>query len=107
MTRILVVLLFGVAIVQVGCAPTGQSVAGHVISVSSTSLTDVNSFTLRTQGGEEIVFRVGMLQLDAGGFPAGHLRQHMAVNQPVAVAYHDDSGQHVADRLVDAPWLEP
>ena len=50
---------------------------------------------------------MGPLELDGGAFPAGHLREHMALNQPVAVAYREEDGERVAYRLVDATWLQP
>ena len=102
--RPLVLLL---AIALAACGPSPQTVAGFVVDVKSTSLTQVDSFTLRTQEGQEIAFRVGPLELDGGAFPAGHLREHMALNQAVAVAYRMENGERVAYRLVDATWLQP
>ncbi|MHB8893195.1 MAG: hypothetical protein ACYC65_14260 [Candidatus Limnocylindrales bacterium] len=89
------------------CGPAPQTVAGFVIGVKSTSLTQVDGFTLRTPEGTELVFRVGRLELDGGAFPAGHLREHMALAQAVAVAYREDGDERVAYRLVDATWLQP
>ncbi|MDA8202263.1 MAG: hypothetical protein M0Z49_05825 [Chloroflexi bacterium] len=100
-------LLLLIAIALAACGPAPQTVAGFVIDVKSTSLTEIQSFTLRTQDGQELVFRVGPLELDGGAFPAGHLREHMALSQPVAVAYREESGERVAYRLVDATWLQP
>lgn len=96
-----------VAIALAACGPAPQTVAGFVVDVKSTSLTQIDSFTLRTPEGQELVFRVGPLELDGGAFPAGHLREHMALNQAVAVAYRMDGGQRVAYRLADATWLQP
>lgn len=100
-------LLLLVAITVAACGPAPTTVAGFVIDVKSTSLTEVQSFTLRTQDGQELVFRVGRLELDGGAFPAGHLREHMALNQAVAVAYREEGGERVAYRLADATWLQP
>lgn len=100
------VLLVTAALV-VACGPQPQTVAGFVVDVNSTSITQIDSFTIRTPEEAEIVFRVGQLELDGGAFPAGHLREHMALGQPVAVAYREESGEKVAFRLVDAPWLQP
>lgn len=100
-------LSLAVTVALAACGPAPQTVAGFVIDVKSTSLTEIQSFTLRTQDGQELVFQVGPLELDGGAFPAGHLREHMALNQPVAVAYRDNGGERVAYRLVDATWLQP
>lgn len=100
-------LLLGLAVMLAACGPAPQTVAGFVVDVKSTSLTQVDSFTLRTQEGQELLFRVGPLELDGGAFPAGHLREHMALNQAVAVAYREEDGERVAYRLVDATRLEP
>lgn len=106
MTRIrtLVAIL---ALALAACGPAPQTVAGFVVDVRSTSLTQIDSFTLRTPEGTEMVFRVGPLELDGGAFPAGHLREHMALAQAVAVAYREENGERVAYRLVDATWLQP
>lgn len=96
-----------IAIALAACGPAPQTVAGFVVDVKSTSLTQIDSFTLRTQDGQELVFRVGLLELDGGAFPAGHLREHMALNQAVAVAYREEGGERIAFKLVDATWLQP
>lgn len=90
-----------------GCGPAPQTAAGFVVDVQSTSLTQITAFTLRTQEGAELVFRVGALDLDGGGFPGTHLREHMITNQAVAVAFDVEGDDRVATRLVDAPWLRP
>lgn len=89
------------------CGPTPGTAAGWVVSVDSTSITRVERFVLRTAEGTELVFRVGILELDGGAFPAGHLREHMALAQAVAVGYRDEGEERVAFRLADAPWLQP
>ena len=90
-----------------GCGPSPQTAAGFVVDVQSTSLTEITSFTLRTKDGDQLVFRVGALDLNSGGFPGTHLREHMITNQPVAVAFDVQGDDRVATRLVDAPWLQP
>lgn len=92
--------------VLAACGDQGLTAAGYVIDVQSTSLTQVESFTVRTPAGAEMLFKVGRLDLTGGAFPAGHLREHMALVQPVAVGYREDSGEYVAYRLTDAPWLQ-
>ncbi len=100
------VLLSAVLAFAVACGPAPQTAAGFVMDVKSTSITQVDEFTLRTPEGESLVFRVGALELDGGAFPAGHLREHMATAQPVAVAFTIVDGERTATRLVDAPWLQ-
>ena len=100
------VLSFVALLLISGCSPSPQTAAGFVVDVQSTSLTEITSFTLRTEDGEELVFRVGVLDLNSGGFPGTHLREHMITNQPVAVAFDMEGDDRVATRLVDAPWLQ-
>lgn len=97
-------LVVAVAVALGGALGSGrQTVTGWVVGVESRSLTDVAGFTLRTQDGRVLEFRVGPLELDRGGFPAGHLREHLALSQPVVVAWRDEGGQRIAVRLEDAP----
>ena len=103
MSRVL--LVCAVALALLACGTQSATAAGFVVDVEARSLTDIESFTLRTPEGTETTFGVGRLELDAGAFPATHLREHMATGQAVAVAYREENGQPVAFRLADAPWL--
>lgn len=105
--RQLVCGLLAALLLLTACGQSPKTEAGFVVDVKATSLTQVDSFTLRTPEGEEILFRVGRLELDGGAFPAGHLREHLALAQALAVAYHEENGERVATRLVDATWLQP
>ena len=105
MTRLIPIVL--AAALLSGCGPQPSTVAGFVVDVKSSTIAQVDSFTLRTPEGTELVFRVGPLELDGGAFPAGHLREHMALAQAVAVAYREVDGERVAFRLADATWLQP
>jgi hypothetical protein len=100
-------ILMLVAAALVGCEPPATTTAGFVVAVDSQSVTTVDSFTLRTEDGSLLEFRVGAVELDSGAFPPGHLREHMALGQPVAVAYREEGGERLAFRLVDAPWMAP
>lgn len=106
MIRLLPILLAAAAIVG-ACRPQPTTAAGFIVDVKSSSITQVDSFTLRTPEGARLLFRVGPLELDGGAFPAGHLREHMALGQAVAVAYREEGGERVAFRLADATWLQP
>ncbi|HWP63897.1 MAG TPA: hypothetical protein VNO86_10550 [Candidatus Binatia bacterium] len=83
-------------------APSTGSATGIVIAVDQPSITKVNSFTLRTGAGEEMVFRVGTLDMSDGGFNAGHLREHMATSTGINVSFEVVDGDRVATRLTDA-----
>ena len=97
-----------VAAAWLGASGTARLTAtGLVAAIDDRSLTEVDAFTLRTADGRELVFRVGRLELDAGAFPAGHLREHLALGQPVTVRYREEAGALVAYRLEDAPGATP
>jgi hypothetical protein len=91
-----------IAVVLVGCGPQATTAQGIVVDVKASSVTQVDSFTLRTTDGRELVFRVGALELDDGAFPAGHLREHMALGEPITVSYRQANGTAVAYRPTDA-----
>ena len=92
-----------IAVVAGGCRTETLQEAGVVIAVDQASLSDVRGFTLRTKTGETLTFEVGAVSLAGGGFPANHLREHMATVSPVLVDYTDQDGQRIAIRLTDAP----
>lgn len=83
-------------------APATGNATGIVIAVDQPSITKVNSFTLRTDAGAELVFGVGTLDLTDGGFNAGHLREHMATGTAINVAFEVADGRPMAVKLTDA-----
>lgn len=85
-----------------GISPTTSRVTGLVIDVDQPSLTEVNSFVLRTDAGEELTFALGALDMTDGGFNAGHLREHMATGSKVAVEFTQSGDSRTATRLTDA-----
>ena len=101
--RLAFIVLVVLASLAVGCGPAAKSAAGIVVAVDQVSLTEIRGFTLRTDAGEMLTFRIGPLDLSGGGFPANHLREHMATASTVAIAYTEVDGERVAIRLVDAP----
>ena len=104
MTRLTIAAVV-IAMLLAGCG--GDNVIdGFVVEVRSSSLTEIDSFTLRTTDGQTVTFRIDRVELGDGAFPATHLREHMALNQPVAVAFREEAGEKVAYRLKDAPWLQ-
>lgn len=73
---------------------------GVVVKVDSEGLTDVRSFTIRTDDGTVLVFRVD--RLEAGSLPVGHLTEHAATGAPVRVTFVVEDGELVAVSYADA-----
>jgi len=90
--------------VLVGCAaPQTQTARGVLLDVVSPGIQQVTSFTLRTDAGEEMHF-VTAPDFNAGAthvMTPGHMRQHMALADPVLVTYRVDNGQLVALSAAD------
>ena len=95
--------LITIALLSGACAPPTNTATGIVVAVEQASLTDVRSFTLRTETGDMLAFRIGDLDLAEGAFPPNHLREHMATATPVTVTYTGGDTDRLAVRLVDAP----
>jgi len=74
-----------------------------VISATGPDATDVTDFTLRTNEGQSIVFKVGVLDLAGGGLNAPHLREHLVSGVPITVYYTVENGANVVSRYIDAP----
>lgn len=98
--------LLAIALLSAACAPATNTATGIVVAVDQATLTDVRSFTLRTETGDMVGFRIGDLDLSEGAFPPNHLREHMATASPVTVTYTGGDPDRVAVRLVDAPQAE-
>jgi len=105
--------MIGLAILAAACAPaetpeTGQnlaheSVTGVVISADGPDASQVDRFSLRTTSGRLLDFSVGRLDVEGGGLPAPHLREHLVSGQPITVYFsEDENGGLVAVRYVDA-----
>ena len=95
------VALAAVAWVLVGQTAGTRTDTGLVVDVDAASLTDVRAFTLRTSGGRETTYRVGVLE-NGTEFPPSHLSEHLATGQPVKVWYREADGERVAYRIEDA-----
>ena len=102
-------MLIGVvaAVVFVACAAPpatpAQTARGVLLDVEAPSLQKVDSFTLRTDDGQELHF-VAAPNFNEGVshlMTPGHMRQHMALADPVEVTYRDDNGTLVALTAVD------
>ena len=91
----------------VGCAPSvaaqTQTVRGVLVDVHSTSIQRVDEFTLRTDDDQDLSFtpapdfNVGIEHV----MTPGHMRQHMALGEPVTVTYRDENGTHIALSATD------
>lgn len=81
----------------------GQTVQGVLLDVEAPSIQQVDSFTLRTDDGQEMHF-VTAPNFNEGvshQMTPGHMRQHMALADPVQVTYRDDNGTLLALTAVD------
>ena len=93
----------------VACASPTQPAAqapiarGVLLDFESPNIQKVDSFTLRTDAGQELHF-VTAPDFNQGvshQMTPGHMRQHMALADPVEVTYRDDGGTLVAVSAVD------
>jgi hypothetical protein len=83
-------------------APT-KTAHGVLLEVESPSIQRIERFTLRTDDGQEVTFSAAP-DFNANASHAmtpGHMRQHMALADPVEVTYRDDNGALVAVTAVD------
>ena len=80
-----------------------HTVRGVLLDVESPGIQKVDSFTLRSDDGQELHFSTApdFNQGVAHLMTPGHMRQHMALGDPVEVTYRDENGQHVALSAVD------
>jgi hypothetical protein len=83
--------------------PPVQTARGVLLDVEAPSIDKVNSFTLRTDDGQELHF-VAAPNFNQGVahlMTPGHMRQHMALADPVEVSYTDSNGTLMALSAVD------
>ena len=80
-----------------------HTVRGVLLDVESPGIQKVDSFTLRTDDGQELQFSTtpDFNQGVAHLMTPGHMRQHMALADPVSVSYRNDNGTLVALSAVD------
>jgi hypothetical protein len=99
-----------VLLLTVGCTPSAttaagsQTVRGVLLAVESPGIQQVDRFTLRTDAGQEMTF-VPAPDFNAGAthvMTPGHMRQHMALADPVLVTYREENGTFVALSATDA-----
>ena len=58
---------------------------------------------MRTDDGQVLAFLVGTLDVNNGGLPAPHLREHLVSGEPITVQYYGDDDSRYITRYVDAP----
>ena len=92
----------------VACSPGApaanvHTVRGVLLDVEAPSIQQVNSFTVRSDDGQELHFdtAANFNQGVSHLMTPGHMRQHMALAEPVEVTYRDDNGKLVALSAVD------
>lgn len=104
MTLALVVALSAVAACSASApAPSpGLSATGVIISADGPTAAQVDTFTMRTVDGRQLVFSVGTLDVANGGLPAPHIREHLVSGDPITVEYRVQGSQNIALRYVDA-----
>jgi hypothetical protein len=87
-----------------GAPANEQSVSGVIIDVVAPSLTELNSFTLRSNDGRDLVFHIApdARPEPAEGFVPGHLRTHSVEAAQVEVFYREENGELLALRMVHA-----
>ncbi len=80
-----------------------HTVRGVLLDVVSPGIQKVDSFTLRTDDGQELHFSAAadFNQGVAHVMTPGHMRQHMALGDPVEVTYRDQNGSLVALSATD------
>ena len=102
--------LFGLAafiaatfLLATACGSDERAVVGVIVDVQASSLAEVESFTLRTDDGELLTFRLAPEAPRSGeeAFVASHLRSHASLAQRVQVVYREEDGELLAVRLKD------
>ena len=81
-----------------------QTARGVLLDVVSPGIQQVDRFTLRTDDGQVLSF-VAAPDFNANAQHAmtpGHMRQHMALADPVNVTFRDDNGTLIALSATDA-----
>ena len=75
-----------------------------LIDVQSPSLQRVDSFVVRTDDGRELEFTAAPNFNDGlqHAMSPGHMRQHMALADPVTVTFRQEDGKLVALSATDA-----
>jgi hypothetical protein len=88
-----------------GATPPGDvpasPVEGVVTAVDSRGLAQVRGFSIRTDAGRTLEFRIDGLE-NPSEFPPAHLAEHRTTSEPVRVYFRVRGGDLIAYRLEDA-----
>jgi hypothetical protein len=100
---LLVGLLVVSACASPPAAPPSHTIRGVLVDVESRGLQQLDRFSIRTDSGEELTFTPApnFNQGELHAMTPGHMRQHMALADPVTVTYRDDGGHLVALSATD------
>jgi hypothetical protein len=93
-------IALGVVVVSTFGGAPRQTETGLVTAVDSAGLADVRGFTIRTDDGRTISFRIGVLE-NGAQFPPGHLLEHRATGARIVVTYRSEGSDRYAVRLDD------
>jgi len=96
----------GLVALAFACGGAGgkKVVTGVIIDVQASSLTQLDSFTLRSNDGETLEFRIdpdAAFDPQEGLFPS-HLRTHALAAEQVRVFYREEGGELLAFRIEHA-----
>lgn len=88
-------------LLAVACGNGERTVEGIITNVDAASLTQVETFTVRDNDNNMIIFRIApdAAQDPEEGFPPGHLREHALAVGQVKVFYRVEDGEFLALRL--------
>jgi hypothetical protein len=87
-----------------GCRPESLEVRGVLVDVQSREIVNADAITLRDEAGALHTFRVSPEVATDREHPntASHLRQHLALADPVIVRYRDTAEGRLAVQIVDS-----
>jgi hypothetical protein len=104
----IILLATGLALIAGACAdnkanPASRAtVTGTVIAVDASSLTKINSFSLRTGEDELTIYIEGDRDYSKTGFLPQHLREHVISAIQVRVEFERRGGRLIALGMTDA-----
>ena len=104
----IILLAMGLALIAGACADnkanpaSRDTVTGTVIAVDASSLTKINSFSLRTGEDELTIYIEGDRDYSKTGFRPQHLREHVISAIQVRVEFERRGGRLIALGMTDA-----
>jgi hypothetical protein len=93
------VLGAGLLVATAACQGTGgpERVRGVVVAVDARSIARADGLTVRAEGGQEYHLRVD----PSVDWTPGHLREHMALGEPIVVEFRRQADGLLATRIDD------